>query len=396
MVRQRRYTNVTRESRQLRMMRGLRMRTSATAMTSMEIAAGTLTAIYLFDVAEQIDVPALRGRLGGGAHARLPSKSTAPPYLQYQTAPLVVDGDALRLPRIEGFRPRLKFFDYGVVSLALSREFTGSWEALVLESQRYIENAELETHAERLVRDVLGRCADAVVKPRQSYLSEDYLVVAIHEAAGAPAAEAMLGAHGGDIARLLRGERQPLSRQEQDEVLRSRLSYFANDLVVVTWNAAFVYDTEAGALAALELFEFGNSQLLEYRYFDARLDAELSRIYPNLQRTTWWNNLIGRGALQAANQLHTLFIDVNEITDRTENALKIVGDIYAARVFGLVSARLALAPWKASIEDKLETLDDIYRFAVEQVSISRGHFLELAIVSILVLELILFFLGIMQ
>jgi hypothetical protein len=65
-------------------------------------------------------------------------------------------------------------------------------------------------------------------------------------------------------------------------------------------------------------------------------------------------------------------------------------------VFGLVSARLALAPWKASIEDKPETLDDIYRFAVEQVSISRGHFLELAIVSILVLELILFFLGIMQ
>lgn len=362
----------------------------------MDITAGTLAAIYLFDVAEHIDVPALRGRLGGGASARLPSKSTAPPYLQYQTPPLIVEGESLGLAPIEGFRLRLKFFDYGVVSLALSREFSGTWAALILESQRYIENAELEAQAESLVRGVLGCCAGAIAKPRHSYLAEDYLVVAVHRIPDEPTAETLLSAHGADIAQLLRGERQTLSRQEQEEVLRSRLSYFADDLVVVSWNAAFVYDTEVGANAALELFEFGNSQLLEYRYYDGRLDAELSRIYPDLQRTSWWNNLLGRGTLRAANQLHTLFIDVNEITDRTENALKIVGDIYAARVFGLVSARLALGPWKQSIEDKLETLDDIYRFAVEQVSISRGQFLELAVVLILVLELILFFLGIMK
>ena len=91
-----------------------------------------------------------------------------------------------------------------------------------------------------------------------------------------------------------------------------------------------------------------------------------------------------------------MFIEVNELTDRTENALKIVGDIYAARVFHLASARLGLARWKQSVEDKLETLDDVYRFAVEQVSISRGHFLELTIVLILIFELVLFFLGIMN
>jgi len=50
---------------------------------------------------------------------------------------------------------------------------------------------------------------------------------------------------------------------------------------------------------------------------------------------------------------------------------------------------------KASVEEKLETLDDIYRFAVEQVSIARGQLLELTIVGILVFELILFFMGIM-
>ena len=58
-------------------------------------------------------------------------------------------------------------------------------------------------------------------------------------------------------------------------MLRNRLSYLADDLVIPTWNAAFVYDTEAGAQAALEIFEFANSQLLEFRYYDELLDAEL-------------------------------------------------------------------------------------------------------------------------
>ena len=62
-------------------------------------------------------------------------------------------------------------------------------------------------------------------------------------------------------------------------MLRHRLSYLATDLVVPTWNAAFVYDTEAGAGSVLEILEFANSQLLEFRYYDALLDAELAQIY---------------------------------------------------------------------------------------------------------------------
>jgi uncharacterized Rmd1/YagE family protein len=52
--------------------------------------------------------------------------------------------------------------------------------------------------------------------------------------------------------------------------------------------------------------------------------------------------------------------------------------------------------WKADVEHKLETLDDINRFAVEQSGMSRGEFLELAIVLILVFELVLFFMGVMS
>ena len=72
-----------------------------------------------------------------------------------------------------------------------------------------------------------------------------------------------------------------------------------------------------------------------------------------------------------------------------------VGDVYAARLFHLAASRLGLATWKASVEEKLETLDDIYRFAVEQIAIARGQLLELTIIAILIFELVLFFMGIM-
>jgi hypothetical protein len=93
--------------------------------------------------------------------------------------------------------------------------------------------------------------------------------------------------------------------------------------------------------------------------------------------------------------VHSLYIDLNELTDRTENAVKFIGDIYAVRLFRLAADRLALASWKADVEQKLDTMDDIYRFAVEQSGMARGQVLELTIVLILILELVLFFAGVM-
>ena len=145
----------------------------------------------------------------------------------------------------------------------------------------------------------------------------------------------------------------------------------------------------------LEIVEFANSQLLEYRYYDQRLDDELASIYARLKQPAWFDEWRGSRYTRAARQVHALFIEVNEVTDRTENALKFIGDIYAARLFWLVADRLGLGTWKADLETKLKTLDDIYRFAVEQSAMSRGQFLELTIVLILVLELVLFFMGIM-
>lgn len=313
----------------------------------MEGLHGQIVALYLFDVAEATDLRAAASAISSSVRAQFTPKPAAPEL-----------ADA---------------------------------------SDHLVENEALERQAEQACRRVAERLKHAMTDPRQTALTEDYLVFAINELSRPHTADEIVEHHGDIIASMLRGERAALSRQERDEILRHRISYLATDLVIPTWNAAFVYDTPAGAHAALEIVEFANSQLLQFRYYDDLLDNALASIYANVKKEArWYDAFLGRHYARSARQVHALFIDVNELTDRTENALKIVGDVYAARLVTLVGARLGLDRWKTNVSEKLKTLDDIYRFSVEHLSMVRGEVLEMTIVGILVFELVLFFMGIMD
>jgi hypothetical protein len=360
------------------------------------ITAAEITVFHLFDVADAIDLTAVARLVGAAATpARLAPRPTTPAYVQYAQPPVAFDGETLALPPIESFRVRVKLFDYGVISLALSRGFTGTWVELIGAGQLCIESETLAACAEQRCRAIMAAVQPALARPRARLLQEDYAVFAVNELSTPMTAEELLAAHGEEIALLIVGEREPLSAQERDAALRTRISYLIDDLVIPAWSAAFVYDRKANAPATLEILEFANSQLLEFRYYDELLDAELGRIYGELQQPRLFKLGGWRRYTRTATQLHSLFVDVNDLTDRTENALKFVGDVYAARLFALAAARVGLAGWKQSVREKLQTLDDIYRFVVEQTGLVRGQLLELTIVLILVLELVLFFLGIM-
>src|ERR1700690_421895 len=96
----------------------------------------------------------------------------------------------------------------------------------------------------------------------------------------------MGSAHGARIAQIVRGETAQLSDGERNEILQSRISYYPNDLAVIGWNAAFLYDTPAGADTAIQLLEYANSQLLEFRHYDDLMTKELERVYTLLDEGT--------------------------------------------------------------------------------------------------------------
>ena len=147
---------------------------------------------------------------------------------------------------------------------------------------RFVPSAELERQAQEIVRERLGRIASVIVRPYEQWISEDYYVFVLDEIEGSPAGSDLLAQRGDQIARILRGEKTELARSERAETLQASLSYYPNDLVVVGWNAALVYDTPSGADASIQILEYANSQLLEFRHYDELLDSELASVYASL------------------------------------------------------------------------------------------------------------------
>ena len=88
-------------------------------------------------------------------------------------------------------------------TLSLSRPFSGPWSGLVTLGQELIENDELGRLAEEQCRAVVTRLASAMTVPRQEFLSEDYLVFAVHELEQPLSAVDVVKTRGGEIAAML-------------------------------------------------------------------------------------------------------------------------------------------------------------------------------------------------
>ncbi|HZQ96185.1 MAG TPA: hypothetical protein VFA67_14315, partial [Candidatus Sulfotelmatobacter sp.] len=137
---------------------------------------------------------------------------------------------------------------------------------------------------------------------------------------------------------------------------------------------------------------YANSQLLEFRHYDELLTKELENVYDFLEKgaTGWWSRW---RTARAASKLHTVLLDVNELTERADNAIKFLSDMFSARLYKLCAAKVGVPDYKDLVKEKLQTAEDLYRFMVEQFNQSRAFVLELMVVIILVVELVYFFKG---
>jgi hypothetical protein len=353
---------------------------------------GSVLILIQFDVCEEIRLDELR-RIIGARTQQLPLKNTAPSYVQYQRTPVVVTLDPVTLDSGERLEGHIKYFDYGVVSLVFELPFSGTWDDLIQLSCRWTSDNSFESIATRIARQRLERAAPALVKPHQGdWLQEDYFIFHLREIDGAPSADQLLASHPNQIAQVVRGETATLSEGERQEILQSRISYYPNDLAVIGWNAAFIYDTAAGAETAIQLLQYANSQLLEFRHYDEFLTVELESVYDFLEKggTGLWSRW---RTARAASKLHTVLLDVNELTERADNAIKFLSDMFSARLYKLCAQKVGVPDYKDLVQEKLKTAEDLYKFMVDQFNQSRAFVLELMVVVILIIELIYFFKG---
>ena len=353
----------------------------------LDIASGSVRAYYLFDVADTIDLTNAGGLAAGSrGPSQLPLGSqTSPAYLQFPVPPVI---EALPNATIEGLEcsVRLKAYDYGVMSLRLTFDASGTWEALTILADRVRTDERIAAFATATVERFCDERARALDK-RHPALVEDYFIIEIERFAEKLDATTLLAQHAAVLASLMHGERRPLSPSEAEEALRTRFSYYEDDLTVVQWDTAFVYDRTESAGAIADILEFANTQLLELRTYDALLDRELDGIY-KIGSEKPARSPLGRRETDQAESVRYLIVDVLELLDRSSNALKVVGDAYYARIYRAAARRLRLEDWQRQVDAKLASIGDIYRFLNDQARSRRDEFLEIIIIVLIALELL--------
>ncbi len=354
------------------------------------VMQGSVLGLILHDVCEEIRLEELRQILG--AKRVEPSfKHATPDYVRFEKPPVVERLEPVVLSSGEKVTPQLKYYDYGVISVLLQLEFAADWKGLVQLAARWVPSPELERQAQQIIRGRLEKIAPAVVRPYSDWLTEDYYIFQLTEVPGNPQGFDLLEKHGTEIAQVLRGERCSLARTINDDALQSSLFYYPNDLVTVGWNAALVYDTPAGAETAVQILEYVNSQLLEFRHYDEWLTRELDGVYRSLKHRA---GILRRWKMRSeALRLNSVTVEVTELAERSETAIKFVSDMYSARLYRLAAAKVGVPEYKNLVNEKLHTAEGLYRFLIDEFHQSRGFVLEVMVVIILFIELVYLFKG---
>jgi len=356
------------------------------------IARGYFRILNIFDIAEAIDLEKLRALLGPQAAPRSPGfVHLTPEYAQAQNPPLEESLEPLTLPSGEKLSGKIKYYWFGVASVELATPFQCNLDALCGDSYRWMNAPEVEKAAEDLLRARLERFRPALIRPSTKWLDEDYLVIDIqsaqHRDGHTPTAAELLEHYGDQLTELVRGEVTPLSAAERDEILRDALSYYPTDLIVVGWAAALVYDKPDATSAIIDLLEYANTQLLEFRYYDEVLTNLLSNVYSSLEGN---ESFLSRWRLpRRAGRVNRLRLDIMDLAERTEYAVKFISDTYYARVYRVISSKIGVNDYKALVNEKLKTAGELYGFMVSQFNERRMFVLELVVAVLVALDVIL-------
>ena len=361
------------------------------------VTAGEVIAYRLFDVAYAVDLVRAeeiwqRSRGAGGARKRL--SVTPAKAVDYDVPPLLLTLDPVPLAignQTVQAGVTVRLYDFGVVSLAL----TVAVEALGWNAFSEMVNAVGQAVGpgsghpvwSDLTSEMRMVFAAALDKPSETVLEEDYLIGRVRIFDRPMTANEISKQL--DLVPLLSGDHYALSDGARDDLLRQRFSYYVDDLVVLTWDRAFIYEPR-GETDVIDVLEVANAQLLEMRYYDELLDDELPRMYDLVETTRRTSNMLSsRQFAGLARRLYTLVAEVTELTEKVDNALQVTEDIYLARIYTAALELFRVPVVSAAVDRKLAIIRDTYAALYDEASGARAALMEMAVVILIVIELAL-------
>jgi hypothetical protein len=360
---------------------------------------GEVVYIYAFDVAYDMTRQPVRELLGQPVAQFVVDASKRSPRHLFFYRPQMV-----RLPPLERIGPYgpirvervIKILPVGAISITIRVPFMVEHvEDLIVYHDLQFSNGSLHQEVRRLAEEVRSELARHFVRPVPQLAEEEAYTVFCMESpligpdGNALNAEDWMSTHRREVASLLTQEPDidHLSKQEADESTGRYLSYYEHDLVVIDWDAALLIDERQNFDEALYVMELANLQLAELEAYDRLLDESLERAYRDLSaRRT-------RGRASILRELREIRIDLARFSDELSNITKFFGDWHLARIYENISARFHLGEWHRTIDDKLQTLADLYQLLNHDQTNRWMLILEVTIVLLFIIDLVILFIG---
>lgn len=306
----------------------------------------------------------------------------APKYFDYDPPPLRIlqHGQQINVGKFFT-RPQaeLTLFDFGGCSVSYQIDISGPMGHLIELGEVLYDNAFLLEDARERVRQLMRELGDTISRANLSDSVEDFVVYHLEEFDAQASIDTLLRDGAREFAGLLRAEREELGEEEIRESLDTRTSYGLQDCAVVDWNGALFFGENVDDVRAV--LEFCNVEFLEMRFLDEQLDDQLEEAYSVLTNRT-------KRASGDLSKVARLQVDSALLYEAVENALKLLGDQYLARVYSLASDKFHLPEWNSSIRRKLDTLDSIYQKLSDGAAQRRSEMLEWIIVGLISFEVI--------
>lgn len=306
-----------------------------------------------------------------------------PPVHVVQTRPAIDLGPWRTEPNVD-----VTLFDFGAVSVVSRVPFEADLEGLAELSAALDASAAVLDDARAVARSLMDLVAPALRRPGFANAAEDYVV--FHLQSDLPEAPVpWADAHAPALARLLRAEPGALSASEIAEATRARLSYAPTDLLIADWNGAILIDPQPAE--TLEVIEFAVVELLEMRHLDDRLDEALDALVVQAGAPASIARFLPGASRRTLARLTALLADGQALYEGVNNALKLMGDPFLARLSRLCTSRLGVEAWEASVRRKLDLIESLHAKVSEHESNIRVEVLEWIIIVLIAFEVVMAF-----
>jgi hypothetical protein len=354
------------------------------------VLEGQVIALFAFDLGYGISLERVASLLASTRVQPISQKKRTPPYLQYARPPHRVRLDPATGPFEAQGTVQLTLYDFGAVSISYSWPLGGPGAGLPLEQTprltQDLYSRDLEADARNRIRLLLPKIEPAIDRSVMSDLVEDYYLFVFERLSEPLPAEDLLRDYRQVLAQLLRLEPLPLSTDQQLEAIDARMSYYPDDLVIVDWNAAVIYDRDYEDTA--NVLEFLNVELLETRYIDSILDQRIEEYGGLVHLKTEWPVPLRTPYTRTLKELAEMRTESLVLAERIENSLKLIGDPYLARIHSAAAERLHLREWGRIISDKLDIIGTFYQILSDRVSTAQSQALELMVIALIIVELL--------